>query len=98
MGHYCPWSHGLQSKKLLVSVPPAPVRVPSQRSLAPSVKSVTSVTNDKGDNEVILGAVYRSPGIYLTAKENPGKPQLGDHLMNGLCAQSSPQMGPLFSK
>jgi len=31
----CPWSHGLQSKKLLVSVgvPPAPVRVPRQRPL-----------------------------------------------------------------
>ena len=22
--------------------------------------------------------MYRSPGIYLTAEENPGKPQLGD--------------------
>ena len=34
--------------------------------------------NDKGDNEMILGAVHRSPGIYLTAEEIPGKPQLGD--------------------
>ena len=38
----CPWSRGLRQKKkkeLLVSVvvPPAPVRVPSQRRLAPSV-------------------------------------------------------------
>ena len=32
--------------------------------------------NDKGDNEKIPGAVHRSPGIYLTAEENPGKPQL----------------------
>ena len=40
--------------------------------------SVTSVANDKGDNEMILGAVLRSPGIYLAAEENPGKPQLGD--------------------
>ena len=32
--------------------------------------------NDKGDNEMKLGAVHRS-GIYLTAEENPGKPQLG---------------------
>ena len=48
----CPWSHGLQSKKLKakVVVPPAPVRVASQRSFAPSVASVTSVTNDKDDN------------------------------------------------
>ena len=33
----------------------APVWVPSQRSLAPSVTSVTSVPNDKGDNEMIPG-------------------------------------------
>ena len=33
-----------------VAVPPAPVRVPSQRLLAPSVASVTSAANDKGDN------------------------------------------------
>ena len=34
--------------------------------------------NDKGDNEMILGPVQRSPGIYLTADENPGKSQLGE--------------------
>ena len=76
----------------------APVRVPSQKSLAPSVASVTSVANDKDDNEIILGAVHRSPGICLTAEENPRKPQLGDRLMKGMCDQSSPQMGSLFSK
>ena len=81
-----------------MAVPPAPVQVPSQRPLATSVASVASVANDKGDNEVILGAVYRSPGICLTAEENPRKPQLGDHLMKGLCEQSSPQMGSLSSK
>ena len=45
-----PW--GLRPKKFQtsVAVPPAPVRVPSQRSLA---SSVTSVVND--DNEMILG-------------------------------------------
>ena len=36
-----------------VAVPPAPVRVPSQRPIAPSVASVTSDANDKDD---ILGA------------------------------------------
>ena len=53
----CTWSHELRPNKLSVSVavPPAPVRVPSQRPLAPSVASVTSVANDKGDNEMILG-------------------------------------------
>ena len=37
---------------------PASVRVPSQRPLSPSVASVTSVANDKGDNGMILGAVH----------------------------------------
>ena len=47
---------GCGQKKLLVSVvvPPATIRVPSQRPLAPRV---ASVTNDKGDNEMILGAL-----------------------------------------
>ena len=53
-----------------MAVPPAPVRVPSQRPLALSVASVTSIANDEGDNEMVLGAVHRSPGIYLTAEEN----------------------------
>ena len=74
--------------------PPAPVRVYSQTPLTPSVTSVTSVANDKGD-EMIPGAVHRSPGICLKAEENPRKPQLGDHLMKGLCDQSLPQMGSL---
>ena len=51
-------------------MPPAPVWDPSQRPFAPSV---VSVTNDKGDNEMILGAVHRYPGIYITAEENPGR-------------------------
>ena len=67
-----------------MAMPPAPDRVPSQRSLAPSV---VSVVKDKGDNEMILGTVHKS-GICFIAEEN----QLGDHLMKGLCDQSSPQM------
>jgi hypothetical protein len=54
-----------------VAVPPPPVRVPNQSLLVPSVASVTSVVNDKGDNEMIVGAVHRSHGIYLKAEENP---------------------------
>jgi hypothetical protein len=34
--------------------------------------------NDKGDNEMIPGAVHRTPCIYLTVKEHRRKPQLGD--------------------
>ena len=88
------WSHELRPKKPLVSVavPPSSVRVPSQRPLA---LSVASVVYDKGDNEMIPGAVHRSPGICLRAEENPRKPQLGDRLMKGLCDQSSSQMGSL---
>ena len=56
-----------------MAVPPAPVRVPSQRPLTPSVASVTSVSNDKGGNEMIPGTVHRSPGICHTAQENLGK-------------------------
>ena len=81
-----------------VAVPAAPVQVTSQRPLAPSVASVTSVANDKGDNEITPGAVYRSPGIYLTAEENPRKSPLGDRLMKGLCDQTLPQMGSLSTK
>ena len=70
-----------------MAVPPPPVRVPSQRSLVPNVTSVTSVANDKGDYEMIPRSVNRSPGICHTVEENPGKPQLGDRLMKGLCDQ-----------
>jgi hypothetical protein len=43
-----------------VAVLSAPVRVPSQRPLAPSVTSGTSFANDKVDNEMTPGAVHRS--------------------------------------
>ena len=63
-----------------VAVPPAPFWVPCPQC------SVSHVgLNDKADNETILGAVHRSPGICLTAEENPRKPQLGDRLICGLC-------------
>ena len=45
---------------------------------------VTMLANDKGDNQMIPGAVHRSLDIYLTTEENPGKPQLGDNLMNAV--------------
>ena len=37
-------------------VSPAPVRVPGQRPLTLIFTSVTSIANDKGDNEMIPGA------------------------------------------
>ena len=91
---------GRSQKKLSVSVavPPAPVRIPSQRPLALSVASFTSVANNKGGDEMIQGAVHRSPAICHTPEENPIKPQLGDRLMKGLCDQLSLQIGSLSSK
>ena len=62
---------GQNKPQASVEMPSAPVRVPSQRPLAPSV---TSVANDKDDNKMIPGAVHRSPGIFLAAEENPENP------------------------
>ena len=42
------------------------------------------LSNNKDDNEMILEAVRRSPGVYLTAGKNFGKPQLGNHLMEAV--------------
>ena len=55
-----------------------------------SVQSHLSV-NDKGDNDMIPGAMHRCLGIYLTGEEYPGKSRLGDHLSD----LSSSQMGSL---
>ena len=63
------WAAAKEKLSVSVAVPSAPVRVPSQRPLDPSVASVTSIAN-KGDNEMILRAVYGSPDICLTAEEN----------------------------
>ena len=71
-----------------MAVAPAPVRVPSQRPLDPSVALVTSVANDKGDNEMILGAVHRSSGIFLTAKEYPRELQLGEGVLRPVIASN----------
>jgi hypothetical protein len=43
---------------------------------------------------MIPGTVHRHNDICLTAGENPGKPQLGDRLIKGLCDLSSPEWGP----
>ena len=66
-------------------VPPAPVRVPSERPFAQSVTSATSVAKDKYDNEMISGAVRRAPGISLKAEKNL---RLGDLLRKELRNQS----------
>ena len=78
-----------------MAVPAAPVRVPSQRPLAPSVASVTSVANDNVDNKMILEAVHRSPCICLTAEENPRKYQLGDCWWRGCVTSHLLKWGPI---
>ena len=52
----CPWSNGMRSKKLLASVVvlPAPVRLPSQRPLAPSIASVKSGAKDTDSHMLSL--------------------------------------------
>ena len=66
-----PW--GLRPKKFQTSVTvlPAPVRVPSQISLAPSVVSVTSAANDKDDNEMILGLCTHLLAFALQLRKPP---------------------------
>ena len=62
-----------------VSVPLAPIRVPSQSHL-PRVSCWSRLSaDDKGDNEMLPEAVHRSPGICL---ENPSP---FDHLDIPLC-------------
>ena len=70
-----PWI--ASKKKSLRAVPPAPVWVPSQSPLAPSVLQSHLSANDKGDNKMIPVAVHKSPSICLTVEKNPGEPQLG---------------------
>ena len=89
-----PWAAAKKKLLVCVAVPPAPVLVPSQRPLSLSVKSISSVANDKGDNEMVPGAVHRSPGICLTAEENSGKPQAGDLLMKGCADKHRLKWGP----
>ena len=69
-----------------VAVPPAPVRVPIQGHLPRKSCHSRLSANDKGDNEMMPGAVLRNPNICLTAEKTPGKSQLGDRLMR-LCDQ-----------
>ena len=66
---------GCGKKKLnaSVAVPPAPVRVPSQRPLAPSVTSGTSVANDKGNNEIIPGLCKELMAFALKQRKTPEK-------------------------
>ena len=86
-------------KKLQASVAvlPAPVRVTIHYYLPRVSRQSRLSANDKGNNEMIPGAVHRSHGIYLTAEKTPGIPQLEDR-QRRLRDQSSPKMGSHTSK
>ena len=66
-----PWAAAKKKLSVSVAVPPVPVRVPSQRPLAPSVSSVTSVANDKGDNEMMAGMCIDLLAFALRSKKIP---------------------------
>ena len=85
------WSHGLLKKIASMTVPPAPIRVPTNVHFPRMLRQSRLSANDKGDNKMIPGTVHRSPDIYLKAEVNHGKPQLGD--FQSLCYQSSHAMG-----
>ena len=59
-----------QKLSVSLAVASAPVRVPRKRPPTLSVTSIMSFANDEGDNEMISGAVHKSPCICLTAEEN----------------------------
>ena len=67
-----------------MAVPPAPVRVANNDHLPRVSRQSRRSSNDKGNNEVIPVIVRRSPGIYLTAEENTGKPHLRESLMKAV--------------
>ena len=54
------------------------------KSYLPRVSRQLNLSVNKSDREIISGLVRRYPGIYLTAEENPGKPQLGNRLIKAL--------------
>ena len=80
--------YGLWSKKLLISeaLSSAPVQVPSRRPLARSIASVKSVDNDEGDNEMILWAVHRSPGICLWLRKTSASRPSDESAMQAVIA------------
>jgi hypothetical protein len=80
----CSWSHGLQL--LSGSLAKGQLFRVSRQS-----------ANDKGDNEIISGAVNRSPDIYLTTEKNLEKPQLRE-LDEGCATGHCLKWGPLHLK
>jgi hypothetical protein len=72
--HCCPWTAVKKNFKLVCQCHQLLSRFLAKGLPDLSVASVMSVVNDRGNNEMIWGAVHRSPGIFLTTEENPRKP------------------------
>ena len=66
-----PWTAA--TKKALSQCCGATNSCPGQRPLAPSVASVTSVANDKGNNEIIPGAGTDLLALALQLRKTPEK-------------------------
>ena len=75
----CTWGHGLWPQTLYanVAVPPVPVRFLTKGHLPRISHQPRLSANGMHDNEMKPVTVHRPPDIYLTAEENPAKPQLG---------------------
>ena len=94
----CYWKREKKKRlKLSVALPPDPVWVQANSPLPWVSCQSHLLANDKGDNEMIPGAVHRSPGVYLIAEANLRKLQLGDRMMKAVW-QSSPQIGSNTSR
>ena len=87
-----PWGQRTKKFQTSVAVPPAPVWVPSQRPLAPSVTSVTSVANDKVImklSRLCTGLLAFALQLRKTSARRPSdeavrqvSPQMGSHTFN----------------
>ena len=71
----CLWSHGQRPKKLYAMKQCHQLLPDFQaNSHLPQVSHQSYPLVDKGDTEMTLGAVHKSPAIYLMVEEIPGKP------------------------
>ena len=82
----CPWIHGLRPKifKLVWQCHQLLSVFLAKGHLIRISRQSRRLPKDKAKNQIIPGAVHRSPGIYLTTEENSGKPQLGDSLRKAM--------------
>ena len=71
-----------------MTVPPALVRVPSQRPLALNVASVMSVANDKGHNEITLGLCTDLLAFTLQLRKTSARGLFGEGAVRPVIASN----------